>query len=73
MTSYSSPTDFWFILLFVLLSCCYVFGWTEKQEWLTAMERFPVRLQYVVVSLDEAVSHLDFPSSFSLSFCFIGL
>lgn len=36
-----------------------MFGSTDKEEWLTAMERFPVRLQYAVVSLDQAVSHLD--------------
>lgn len=74
MISYSSQTVVLCRLLFVLsLSCCHAFGWAEKEEWLTAMERLPVRLQRTVVSLDQAVSHLVFSSSFSVSFCFIGL
>ncbi|XP_037651284.1 high affinity cAMP-specific and IBMX-insensitive 3',5'-cyclic phosphodiesterase 8A isoform X2 [Sebastes umbrosus] len=47
MFSFSGPTDVLFSLLLVLLSCCHVFGWTEKEEWLTAMERFPTTLTEV--------------------------
>lgn len=56
MVAGSRQTVLWSTLLFVLcLSCCHVFGWNEEEEeGLTAMERFPVRLQSTVVSLDQA-------------------
>lgn len=65
---YTNDSRFLFVVP-VVWTCCHVFGWTQKEGGLTAMERFPIRLQHAVVSLDRAASNLDCPSA-SLAFGF---
>lgn len=64
---YTNDSRFLFVVPVVWT--CHVFGWTQKEEGLTAMERFPIRLQHAVVSLDRVASNLDCPSA-SLAFGF---